>query len=94
MLDDVLIYSRDWKEHLGYKEDVLAKLRDAGLMAKKEKCEWGRLGHLIGKNLVAVPEDSITNYVQPTTRKESEHFWELLAITAISFRSLEPLQPL
>ena len=76
-VDDVLIYSGEWKEHLGHIEEVLAKLKDAGLMAKVEKCEWGKsqliyLGHLIGKGRVAVPEDrasAIANYVQPTTKK-------------------------
>ena len=81
-VDDVLIYNGEWKEHLGHIEEVLAKLKDAGLMAKVGKCEWGKsqliyLGHLIGKGRVAVPEDrasAIANYVQPPPRKESERF--------------------
>ena len=83
-VDDVLIYSGEWKEHLGHIEEVLAKLKDAGLTAKVEKCEWGKsqliyLGHLIGKGRVAVPEDrasAIANYVQPTTKKGVRAFLE------------------
>ena len=52
-IDDVLIYSSSWEEHLVHIRGVLEALREAGLTAKPSKCMWGAhsleyLGHEIG----------------------------------------------
>jgi hypothetical protein len=51
-LDDILIYSPSWSEHLEHLRLVLDKLREAQLYAKLSKCEFGKtsihyLGHII-----------------------------------------------
>lgn len=40
-IDDVLIYSANWEEHLTYIELVLQALQKAGLTGKSSKCQWG-----------------------------------------------------
>ena len=52
-IDDVLIYSPSWAEHLVHIRGVLDTLRVAGLTAKPSKGVWGALsleylGHEIG----------------------------------------------
>ena len=39
-LDDIVIYSKTWKEHLEYLRQVLQKLDEAGLTAKPRKCQF------------------------------------------------------
>ena len=58
-LDDILIYSRDEKEHLEHIRLVLEKLREHLLYAKMSKCEFLRstisyLGHNISSAGIGV----------------------------------------
>ena len=39
--DDILIYSKTWKEHLHHLEVVLKIMHDQSLFAKLSKCEFG-----------------------------------------------------
>jgi len=52
-IDDVLVFSKSWSEHLVHVKRVLFTLKEAGLTAKPSKCQWGRshldyLGHRVG----------------------------------------------
>jgi len=52
-IDDVLIYSSSWSDHLVHLGKVLEALSAAGLTAKPEMCQWRRiyldyLGHRVG----------------------------------------------
>jgi prenyltransferase beta subunit len=54
-LDDILIYSRIRKKHLSHVRKVLESLKQAGLYAKIQKCEFFKnetifLGIIIGKD--------------------------------------------
>jgi len=54
-LDDIIIFGESEKEHNQRLYQILAKLRDAGVILSKEKCVFGAsqvsfLGHLIDKN--------------------------------------------
>jgi hypothetical protein len=56
-LDDILIYSRIREEHLSYVRKMLEFLKQAGLYAKIQKCEFFKnetifLGVIIGKNRI------------------------------------------
>ena len=51
-LDDILIFSRTWAEHVGHVRRVLERLRLHKLFAKRSKCEFGLpevefLGHIV-----------------------------------------------
>jgi hypothetical protein len=58
-LDDILIYSRTWEEHLQYIRAVLQRLREEKLVAKASKCKWRKekveyLGYIIENSRIAV----------------------------------------
>ena len=63
-LDDIIIYSKTWEEHLQYLEVVLKTLQEQSLYAKMSKCEFGMkellyIGHIIGKYGVKVHMEKI-----------------------------------
>ena len=41
-VDDILIFSKDFEEHLSHIDQVMQKLKGAGLTAKPSKCEWAK----------------------------------------------------
>ena len=56
-LDDIVIYSRTFEEHVNHLSLVLSQLRKYTLYVKMEKCEFSQqeikfLGHLVSKNKV------------------------------------------
>lgn len=56
-LDDLVIYSRTWEEHLSHIRQVLQRLQSAGLTVKARKRQFGMeqclyLGHLVGSGTV------------------------------------------
>ncbi|MDO5305519.1 MAG: reverse transcriptase family protein, partial [bacterium] len=62
--DDILIYSKTWKEHLKHLEKVLSLLEENQFYAKKSKCTFGKqeveyLGHVISKEGVKVDPKKI-----------------------------------
>ena len=63
-LDDILIASETFDEHIEDINNVFKRLRDAGLKLGPKKCTFARdscicLGHLISKNGVQPPPDRI-----------------------------------
>ncbi len=53
-LDDIIIYSKTFEEHIEHVTKVLEKLREANLMIKLRKCKFFKaeisfLGHIIGR---------------------------------------------
>ena len=39
-LDDLVIFSDTWEEHLVYLEAILGKLQEFGLTSNMTKCQW------------------------------------------------------
>jgi len=76
-IDDIMIYSKTFEEHLEHIEKILKKLREVNLMLKLSKCKWGErniefLGHVVGNDgLKPDPGkiDKIKNLPIPTTQK-------------------------
>ena len=72
-LDDILIFSRNRKEHVAHVTKVLQRLREYGLFCGIDKCEFGKeeleyLGFLIGHKGVRMhPKklESIANWPEP-----------------------------
>ena len=51
-LDDIIIFADTWEEHHPILEEVLGRIRAAGLKLKREKCQFGKssvkfLGHAV-----------------------------------------------
>ena len=85
-LDDVLIYSPDWKTQLKHLRQVFQRMREADLRLKMEKCNFLKahlqyMGHIIsGKGIEPVPEklENIKKMPAPTTPKEVKQFLGLI----------------
>ncbi|KAM7394882.1 hypothetical protein PAMA_006561 [Pampus argenteus] len=81
-LDDVVIFSNTWKEHLEHVSLVLGKIQEAGLTLNPSKCEWARqetqyLGYQLGRGQVRPQVDkveAIRNCPRPRTKKEVRSF--------------------
>lgn len=77
-LDDILVYSASWAEHLEHLQLVLAKLREHRFFAKLSKCSFGQtsiqyLGHIISDKGVATdPEKTevMANWPLPSNATE------------------------
>ena len=81
-LDDLVIFSDTWEEHLVYLEAILGKLREFGLIANMTKCQWAMaectyLGHVVGGGQVK-PEinklEAVEKFPVPKTKKEVRSF--------------------
>ena len=81
-MDDVVIFSDNWEDHLRHIDMVLTTLRQAGLTANPKKCRWGGqsiefLGHQVGAEKVSMPEhrvQALSNYTRPSTKKGLQAF--------------------
>lgn len=81
-IDDIVIFSNTWEEHLLHVRKVLQALEKVGMTANPDKCVWGArtltyLGHQVGGGAVTVPEArvaAIRNFRQPITKKDLRAF--------------------
>ncbi|CAB4443572.1 unnamed protein product [Rhizophagus irregularis] len=81
-LDDIMIYSRDFEEHLEHVDRVLNKLRENNMIAKLKKCQFGLkninfLGHIVGKDGLRPDEkkvEKIKSIKRPETVTEVRSF--------------------
>ena len=81
-IDDIIIFSPTWQQHLSHIERVFTCFKNAGLTAKISKCEFGKtklqyLGHVIGSGQMAVPEHrvlALAEYKRPISKKTLRSF--------------------
>ncbi len=81
-LDDLVLYSVEWKEHVCLLRTVFERLRKANLTLNLAKCEFGRatvtyLGKKVGQGQVRPVEAKVTaiaEFPAPTTRRELRRF--------------------
>ena len=81
-IDDIVIFSGCWEEHLDHLRKVMTCLQEANLTIKMSKCQFGRsevhyLGHVIGGGKVKPdPQklNAVNNYPTPTSKKEVRAF--------------------
>uniref|UniRef100_A0A9J8BLY2 Gypsy retrotransposon integrase-like protein 1 n=1 Tax=Cyprinus carpio carpio TaxID=630221 RepID=A0A9J8BLY2_CYPCA len=85
-LDDVVIYSGSWQEHLRHLEDILKRLQEAGLTINTTKCSWAQtevryLGYLLGHGQIRPQVEklkAIQNIARPQTKKQVRSFLGLI----------------
>ena len=70
-IDDVIIYSETFQDHLKHLNEVFGKLRGAGLKLKMSKCQFlmkqiSYLGHVISKDGIC-PDPEKIKVIQETT---------------------------
>ena len=81
-MDDIVIYSDTWEEHLDHISGVLQQLQQHGLTVKPVKCQWGAttidfLGHVVGDGKISVPDCivvAIKSHKRPITQKDLQSF--------------------
>ena len=81
-IDDIVIFSKSWEDHLTHLSRVFNCIKQAGMTAKISKCSFGKtklqyLGHTIGSGQLAVSEQWVTalaNYIRPITKKTLRSF--------------------
>lgn len=84
-LDDILIFSISWKDHLETLRPLFERLKSANLTARPSKCYFGFssvecLGHIVGDDLIRpTPEkiEAIKAAPQPMTKKQVRSFMGL-----------------
>ncbi|EXX64785.1 gag-pol fusion protein [Rhizophagus irregularis DAOM 197198w] len=77
-LDDVIIYSKTFKDHIQHLKEVLNRIRKANLRLKAEKCHFAAaehqfLGHVVGKEGVKPDPEKVNkmvNYPEPQNIRE------------------------
>lgn len=85
-LDDIIIFSETYDEHVRHLKEVFRLLRDAGLRINWEKCQFLQpyveyLGHVVGQGEIRViPKkvEAVLNLPPPTRRKEVRSFLGLV----------------
>ena len=81
-LDDIIVYSKTFKEHIENLETVFARLREANLKLNPEKCNLFQknvcfLGHVINESVIATgPKkiESVKNWPTPKNLKDLRSF--------------------
>jgi len=81
-IDDIIIFSNTWEEHLKHLNLVFNRVREAGLTLNLKKCvfatgEVDYLGHHVGLGKVQPTEKKVEvliNFPRPTTRKQLQSF--------------------
>ena len=81
-LDDIIIFSETWEEHIKRIKELFNRLKQASLVVNLSKCEFAKaevvyLGHKVGQGRV-VPKESnieaILSFPTPTNRKNVRQF--------------------
>jgi len=81
-IDDMLIFSKTYKEHIMHIKKTIRALREEGFKLNKKKCQFALrevtfLGHRIGNNLIKPINDNviaIKNFPIPQTKKQVRQF--------------------
>ena len=81
-MDDVVVYSDRWEDHVRHLREVLERLRVAGLTAKPSKCQLGMshcyyLGYMVGGGVVKPDQrkvDVVKEFPTPQTKKQVRAF--------------------
>ena len=81
-IDDIIVFSKSFDEHLHHLEIVFQRLREAGIKLKPSKCDFGKsevnfLGHVITKDgVMPDPEKirAVKEFPIPTSVRELRSF--------------------
>ncbi len=85
-IDDLVIFSTSFDQHLAHITSVLSRLELAGLTVKQEKCSWcfasfDFLGFHVGHNRLSIPStkvSTISSYQLPLTKSSLRSFLGLI----------------
>lgn len=81
-IDDMILYSSSWKEHLVHLYQLFERLQEAGLTVNLPKCEFGKgqvtyLGHQVGQGKVILCLAKVEAILElPTPRNH----WQVMRV--------------
>ena len=86
-LDDILIFSGSYKEHLKHLQQVLILLRHHKLFGKLSKCDFGKstihfLGHVVSDKGVATEPDKIKAIKDWSALRNLPELWSFLSLAS------------
>ncbi len=81
-VDDVVVFSKNWEDHLSHLRSVIECLGASGLSIKLKKCCFGRshllyLGYRIGSGSFSIPDhrvSALSEFARPVTKKQLRSF--------------------
>lgn len=84
-LDDVVVFSRGWEDHIRHVEETLHRIEMAGLTLRSAKChfamnECSYLGHMVGHGKVQpllAKTNAVKDFIPPNTKKD---VWSFLGM--------------
>jgi hypothetical protein len=82
-LDDIIIFSSSFKQHIADIREVFDRIREAGMFCAPKKCFFGHsevkyLGHVISREGIRMnPEkiEAVTKMQSHLTKSSSRAFW-------------------
>ena len=85
-IDDILIHTETWEEHVTLLKEVMKRLRKAGFTARPTKCQIGSseiefLGHVVGKGVMkprSKKVEDIKSAKRPETKTQLRSFLGLV----------------
>ena len=85
-VDDLLVHTETWEEHLCTLERLFTRLEEAGITVRPTKCVLGApevdfVGHSLKRGIVGLHEDNISKVrdaPRPTTKKQVKSFLGLV----------------
>ena len=85
-VDDIVIYSDSWEDHIKTLKELFGRLRKARITARPTKCLLGAsrmefLGHQVGGDIITPSRDNlekVRNTPRPTTKKQVRSFLGLV----------------
>ena len=92
-IDDIIVYTKSFQEHIQIVRELLERLRSAKLTAKPSKCFIGYsslecLGHIVGNEQLKPVPDKVTAIMQfqrPETKKQVKSFLGLVGYSVMIF---------
>jgi len=86
-LDDLIIYSKNFKDHLSHIEEIFEIYKKSGVKLSFEKCHWAKrslkyLGHIISSEGISTnlkKFQAIKEYAKPTTSHQIRQFMGLVS---------------
>ena len=81
-LDDLVIFSSSWEEHLDHLRKVLKRLQEASFTAKPSKCQFAMeqcvyIGHIVGSGTIrpaSIKLEAVHKFPVPETKKQVRTF--------------------
>jgi hypothetical protein len=99
-LDDIIVFSRTWEEHLTNLRTVLDRIKSAGIYLKPAKCQFARrsitfLGHIVSADGVSMTTEkvkAVADFPAPKKQEDIRTFLGMVNFYRPFIRNIAALQ--